>query len=250
MRFYRILFVLILGTLSFAMLAPASAQDSATNAVRDCTPSQPDGWVVYVVQRGDTLSEIAARTGSTIPELQRANCIRNPRHIVPGQRLFVPHEPTPPHNPFLRRCLNAGFSTQECRRIWNSLYGENDHTFAERCLNAGYTPEQCRRIWNALHEDDHNLPERCRAAGLTIEECRRLVNDHAGDDIAARCRAAGLTSEECRRLLNDQTDQVIDRPEGDGAQDRNRDQNRDQNSDQKPQDRKRDGTRNTTDQRR
>jgi LysM repeat protein len=255
MRFYRFLLVFILATLSFAILAPASAQDDTADTATDCRPSPPDGWVGYSVQRGDTLSEIAARTGSTVSELQRINCIHNARQIRVGQRLFVPHEPTPPENPFLRRCLNAGFTTQECRRIYNALHGENDHTFAERCLNAGYTTEQCRRIWNALHDDDHNLPERCRAAGLTIEECRRIVNDNAGDDVAARCRAAGLTPEECRRLYNDQTDQVTDRPERD--QEQNRDRDRDQNSDQEPQqdrnrdrDQERDGTQNSTDQRR
>ena len=246
MRFYRLLLVLILATVAFAIIAPASAQEDTTDTATDCRPSPPDGWFRYTVQRGDTLSEIAARTGSTVSELQRVNCIRNARHIRVGQSLFVPHEPEPPHDPFLRRCLNAGFTTQECRRIYNALHGENDHPFAERCLNAGFTAEQCRRIWNALHEDDNNLPERCRAAGLTFEECRRLVNDHAGDDVAARCRAAGLTPQECRRLLNDQTDQETDRPEPD------RDRIRDQDRDNEPEDRdpSRNEARNNTGQRR
>ena len=217
-------------------------------------PNPPDGWVGYSVQRGDTLSDIAARSGSTVSELQRVNCLRNPRHIVPGQRLFVPRDPAPPQNPFLRRCLNAGFNTQECRRIWNSLHGEDDHTFAERCLNAGFTAEQCRRIWNALQDDEgDNLPERCRAAGLTIEECRRLVNDHAGDDMAARCRAAGLTPEECRRLLNDQTDQETDRPQRDQVRDQNRDDRPDNDRPDNDRDQSGDDTAsasNTRDQRR
>ena len=56
MRFYRILLVLILGTLSFAILAPASAQDDTADTATDCRPTQPEGWVGYSVQRGDTLT--------------------------------------------------------------------------------------------------------------------------------------------------------------------------------------------------
>lgn len=84
----------------------------------------------------------------------------------------------PAPDSFLRRCENAGFTAQECRRIYEDLYGEEidfaERGFAERCLNAGYTRQQCRRIYNALYSDDA-LAERCRAAGLTVEECRRAA---------------------------------------------------------------------------
>jgi LysM repeat protein len=164
----------LLALLTLLITSSLSAQDTRTQA---CTPTQPEGWVVYVIQEGDNLSDIADRAGTSIEALQRANCIENPRRIVAGQRLYVPVPPVErPINHFLRRCLNAGFTEQQCRRIWNALHNGDDHTFAERCLNAGYTPEECRRIWNALHDDDHNLAERCRAAGYTLEECRRLYN--------------------------------------------------------------------------
>lgn len=202
----RLLFIMVALALALAGIASVSAQD--------CVPTQPDGWVVYVIQPDDTLSEIAARSGSTIEALQRANCIENPRRIVAGSRLFVPHEPAPrPEYHFLRRCLNAGYTEQQCRRIWNALH-DDSNTFAERCLNAGFTPEECRRIYNDLH-DDPTLVERCRAAGLTPEECRRLYNasqDEPGNNLPERCRAAGLTPEECRRLLNASDDDEPERP--------------------------------------
>ncbi len=54
-------------------------------------PAQQSGdgsW--YVVQRGDTLGQIALRHGTTIAALQRANGISNPNLIRVGQRLWIP----------------------------------------------------------------------------------------------------------------------------------------------------------------
>jgi lysozyme len=54
-------------------------------------PSAPsDGWVSYTVVPGDTLSGIAARTGTTWQELARRNNIGNPDLIRVGQVIQVP----------------------------------------------------------------------------------------------------------------------------------------------------------------
>lgn len=215
MRLYRLVLVLVLGTIALAQFASVSAEGNSSPAEQTCTPVQPSGWVEYRIVSGDTLSDIAANTGSTVDELVRVNCIGDVRHIVADQRLFVPRIPDPALHHFLRRCLNAGFTMQECRRIYNALHGSDRDHFAERCLNAGYTTQQCRRIYNALFGDDDNVAERCRAAGLTPEECRRLVNANPDQEIAERCRAAGLTPEQCRRLVNDNSDAITDAPQVD-----------------------------------
>ncbi len=44
----------------------------------------------YVVQRGDTLAAIAARYGTTVSAIARANGIANPSLIVVGRRLTIP----------------------------------------------------------------------------------------------------------------------------------------------------------------
>lgn len=44
---------------------------------------------VHVVQRGENLSTIAARYGTTVAALARANGISNPNHIFVGQRLVI-----------------------------------------------------------------------------------------------------------------------------------------------------------------
>jgi LysM repeat protein len=51
----------------------------------------------YTVQRGDTLSQIAARYGASVDSLARANSINNPEFIVEGQTLVSPAaEPSAP----------------------------------------------------------------------------------------------------------------------------------------------------------
>nr|WP_235468541.1 LysM domain-containing protein [Geobacillus sp. Sah69] len=44
---------------------------------------------VYVVQKGDTLSQIAAKHNTTVDALQKLNRIRNPNLIHVGQKLRV-----------------------------------------------------------------------------------------------------------------------------------------------------------------
>ena len=49
----------------------------------------PSGAVTYTVQRGDNLTEIAARFGTTVAELVRLNNIADPNLIYPGQVLII-----------------------------------------------------------------------------------------------------------------------------------------------------------------
>ena len=59
--------------------------------VSDCT-ARTD-WAIYVVKNGDTLSDIARRTGSTVSTLGEANCLENVSFIRAGQQLRVPYLP-------------------------------------------------------------------------------------------------------------------------------------------------------------
>jgi len=65
----------------------------ATVTVIPCGP--PFGWVrAYIVQPGDNLFRISLSYGTTVPQLQRANCMGSSITIFPGQRLWVPNVPT------------------------------------------------------------------------------------------------------------------------------------------------------------
>lgn len=48
------------------------------------------GSKVYIVQRGDSLARIAARYGTTVDAIVRANNLRNPNLIYAGQKLIIP----------------------------------------------------------------------------------------------------------------------------------------------------------------
>ncbi len=57
---------------------------------QEATPTIPPGLTIHVVQRGETLSQIAASLGTTTGTLVRLNSIPNPENINVGQRLLVP----------------------------------------------------------------------------------------------------------------------------------------------------------------
>jgi LysM repeat protein len=56
--------------------------------------SPPQNWVVYIVQRNDTLSSLAQRTGVSWPQIQMANCLAGAT-IFAGQSLYLPFRPQP-----------------------------------------------------------------------------------------------------------------------------------------------------------
>jgi LysM repeat protein len=57
------------------------------------------GWVIYVVQSGDSLFRLALKTGTTVAQVQRANCLGNTTGIHAGQALYLPFIPVPPTLP-------------------------------------------------------------------------------------------------------------------------------------------------------
>lgn len=79
---------------------PVSEAAPTNTSVSEATPtSTPAGdSVLHVVQRGETLSEIAKAYGVTTQAIVEANDIENPNRIVTGQKLIIPspkQTPTP-----------------------------------------------------------------------------------------------------------------------------------------------------------
>lgn len=66
--------------------APAAPEKPATPA----KPETPANGDVYIVQRGDTLSSIAAKYGTTWQKLASYNGIANPNIINVGQKIAIP----------------------------------------------------------------------------------------------------------------------------------------------------------------
>ncbi len=72
----------------------ATTQPAATEVVPTSAPPPPSSGqgetVVHVVQRGETLSSIARRYGTTWQAIARANGLVNPNQIFVSQRLRIP----------------------------------------------------------------------------------------------------------------------------------------------------------------
>lgn len=78
-----------------ATAAPTQTAPMPPLAVDDEFCPLPVGWFVYVVQPGDTIRSVAARTNSTAGELAFANCLNNPRSIASGTRFYIPQQLQP-----------------------------------------------------------------------------------------------------------------------------------------------------------
>ena len=64
------------------------APETIRKTIESIMLTDPD--VPYVIQAGDTLSEIAAKTGTTVNELQKLNKIKKANEIFAGDELIIP----------------------------------------------------------------------------------------------------------------------------------------------------------------
>lgn len=89
--------VLAIGGLAISTLNQTESNDTAAQAA---TAKLPPYWTV---KAGETYSQIAAKTGLTVEQLESFNPQTNPSTIRPGQkiklRMHVPPPPPPPLGP-------------------------------------------------------------------------------------------------------------------------------------------------------
>lgn len=108
-----------------------------------CLASRPNGWVPMTVRAGDTLSEIASRTGTDVMALTGANCLESADRIQSGMRLFAPAlstaTPTPSPLPSLAATLTAVSTTVSTNVVTPTQTVEPDAT-ATLSTTIGLTP--------------------------------------------------------------------------------------------------------------
>lgn len=78
---------------------PVSEKLPSRPAVSRPSCGAPPGWVMYRVQRGDTLYALSQLLHVTVKQLQQANCLGSSTLIRTGQTLFVPFIPVRPVKP-------------------------------------------------------------------------------------------------------------------------------------------------------
>jgi LysM repeat protein len=67
-----------------------AAQTQAAAPEATFSDDFPKTGISYTVQKGDTLSSIARRLGSTMEDIRNANRISDPSKVMVGQTLFIP----------------------------------------------------------------------------------------------------------------------------------------------------------------
>lgn len=91
----------------FSPILPTATINATTITTVDCVP--PVGWVRYVVPSGATLFSIAQAVGSSVSELQIANCLDDPTRLISGDVLLVPRLPASvPTNPIMPGMTRVG----------------------------------------------------------------------------------------------------------------------------------------------
>ncbi|MFN8377857.1 MAG: LysM peptidoglycan-binding domain-containing protein [Anaerolineae bacterium] len=74
----------------FPSVTPIGAATATSLPGTPTVCAAPLDWFPYIVQAGDTLTDIATRTSSTVQELVVRNCLASPDAIFVGQTLYVP----------------------------------------------------------------------------------------------------------------------------------------------------------------
>lgn len=95
----------------------ATRTPQSTPTERDCVVNPPQHWVIYEVQVGDTLFELALARDLTVQQVRRANCLIISDIIYVGQLIYLPplqQVDTPPSG--------TGITRQEAQTIALSLY--------------------------------------------------------------------------------------------------------------------------------
>jgi LysM repeat protein len=137
-------------TLPTASATPSAPAPTATGAVipeataialQPTCNQVPASWVRYVVQRGDTLSYLAVRSGATISELVQANCLE-PNLLLAGMVIYLPAAPPvrpvcgPPSH-WVRYTVQPGDTKYSLARSRNTTIYAIDQANCFRPLLAG-----------------------------------------------------------------------------------------------------------------
>ena len=75
------------------LIFPGEVLKILTNSTTPGSETREAGSIIYTVQRGNTLSQIANRYGVTVQDIVMANNIQNPNLIFPGQKLRITNSP-------------------------------------------------------------------------------------------------------------------------------------------------------------
>lgn len=138
-------------------------------------------FMVYTVQNGDTLSEIAARFGTDTATLARLNGLRDPDRLAVGQRLRVPAMKPPREDIYM---VQAGdtlgdiafrFGTTVPVLLRLNQLDDPDVLYVGQELRVPAAPPQMGGGWYEVQPGD-TLFSIAQDQNMTVEELIRLNN--------------------------------------------------------------------------
>ena len=137
----------------------------------------------YTVRRGDTLSEIAARFGTTVNELVRLNNIADPDRIYEGDRLIIRAGTGDGNTYTVQRGdtlseIAARFGTTVSELVRLNNIADRDRIYPGQVLilreSGSVTPPSGATTYTVQRND--NLTEIAARFGTTVAELVRLNN--------------------------------------------------------------------------
>jgi len=158
------------------------------------TPTPPPGGGTYTVQRGDTLSGIAAKFGTTWQVLQSLNGLPNPNLIFAGQVLKVPGGSTPTPPPAPPKKSNDTIANEVLAGKWG-----NGEDRKRRLAAAGYDYATIQALVNQKLGVGGSAPRKSVSTLATEVLAGKWGN---GDDRKRRLQAAGYDYAAVQKEVN------------------------------------------------
>ncbi|HPH97442.1 MAG TPA: LysM peptidoglycan-binding domain-containing protein [Anaerolineaceae bacterium] len=103
---------LLPGTILYLPSLPKSTATVTLTPEKGC-PVIPSSWVLYRIQRGDTLNKLSLAVGISVSEIQRVNCMGASTLLVTNQTIYLPRLPqqvTSTRTPIFAPTLTATYS--------------------------------------------------------------------------------------------------------------------------------------------
>ncbi len=147
------------------LLVPIGRAQALQLALAELPPSQRARWATYRVRRGDSLSGIAQRQGSTVAALRKANNLVAGQPLGVGQALVIPGgQPQPAREAAQKRSTGS--------KEYRVRQGDSLSSIAR---NAGVTVAELKQ-WNGLRQSHLQIGQRLKLQAGQRPMATRTIN--------------------------------------------------------------------------